>query len=72
MNFGRMVKAIRAWRGMEQRELAPLIGIERSTLSRIETGLVLPGSDLEERIKKALRWEEALEEMALGVPERDS
>lgn len=72
MNFGRMLKAIRAWRGMEQRELATLIGIDRPTLSRVETGLVLPGSDLEERIKKALRWEEALEEMALGVPERDS
>jgi len=59
-----MLKAIRAWRELEQRELADLVGVARPLLSRIETGVVLPGPDLEKRIKEALGWDEALREMA--------
>lgn len=62
--FGIALKTIRTWRGMFQQELADLVGIPTSLLSRIETGVVLPTASTEELIRKTLRWEEALEELA--------
>lgn len=61
--FGAKLKAIRAWREISQQDLAEIVGIPAPLISRIETGLILPNADLEERIREALDWQEALLEM---------
>lgn len=49
---------------MSQAELAEKTGVRRQqTFSEIENGKVLPTSELAERIKQALDWDEALKEM---------
>ncbi|GAH71808.1 unnamed protein product [marine sediment metagenome] len=63
MRFGAKLKAIRAWREMSQHDLADRVGVPAPLISRIETGLILPNADLEERITEALDWQEALLEM---------
>lgn len=44
----------RLLRGWSQREFAERLGIDRTTLSRLETGFVKPGPDLCRRIAEAL------------------
>lgn len=64
MGFGTLMRSIRAWRGISQVELAAKAGILRQqTISEIENGKVLPTPELAERIKVALDWDEALQEM---------
>lgn len=64
MGFGALMRSVRAWRGISQTELAKKVGISQHIISRIETEVVLPASGLAERIKQALDWDKALEEMA--------
>lgn len=65
MGFGALMRSIRAWRGMSQLELAEKTGIHRQqSISEIENGKMLPTPELAERIKQALDWDKALEQMA--------
>jgi len=52
---------------MSQIELAEKIGLHRQqTISEIENEKVLPTPELAERIKQALDWDKALEQMAIA------
>jgi len=62
-NFGARLRAIRAWRGLSQKELAESVGTYSPVLSRIEAEIVLPTEELAAAIKRALKWNEALEEI---------
>lgn len=65
--FGALMRSIRAWRGISQVELAKKTGLHRQqTISEIENEKVLPTPELAERIKQALDWDEALEQMAVA------
>jgi len=50
-----MLRIMRLIRGWSQSEFAARLGIDRTTLSRVETGFVKPGPELRRRIAEALR-----------------
>lgn len=54
MKFGMKLRYLRKSRGMRQLDLAPLIGIERCSLSNYETGVSLPGIFRLQKIANAL------------------
>lgn len=49
------IKELRKARGLSQEELACIIGTERSTISKWETGEAKPRTDLLVKLAKALR-----------------
>ena len=49
-----LIRIMRLIRGWSQAEFAERLGIDRTTLSRVETGFVMPGPDLRRRITEAL------------------
>ncbi len=51
---GRGWKAFRHYRGLTQKELAELVGIEHYTILNIEKGLVVPSPDLERKLRAVL------------------
>ena len=46
MQFGEKVRTLRQQAGLTQPELAERLNIEQSWLSKVETGKVVPGSEL--------------------------
>lgn len=62
MDFGRTVQVMRAVRGMTQRELADAAGVNRIVVWQIESGRMLPGSEIETAVKEALHWPENADE----------
>lgn len=48
----RMARTIQGW---TQAQLAEKLNIDRTTLSRVETGFVIPGPELRKRIADVLR-----------------
>jgi transcriptional regulator with XRE-family HTH domain len=49
-----LIRIMRLIRGWSQSEFAKRLGIDRTTLSRVQTGFVKPGPDLRRRITEAL------------------
>ena len=49
-----MIRRARNIQGWTQAQLAEKLGIDRTTLSRVETGFVQPGSELRKRIVEVL------------------
>ena len=62
-----MIRIMRLIRGWSQAEFAARLGIDRTTLSRVETGFVIPGPDLRRRIIEALKMPE---EVLFGEADR--
>lgn len=56
MNFGNKLKVMRALRGLSQERLAKLVDTRRVNIIQIEAGELIPGPDLESRIREALDW----------------
>ena len=54
IRIGRRIRAIRALRGMQQKELADITGISTQTLSRLEQGKTDFQFSTIEKIEKAL------------------
>ncbi|MBE3126340.1 MAG: helix-turn-helix transcriptional regulator [Acidobacteria bacterium] len=50
------IRKIRLIRGWTQAEFAARLGIDRTTLSRVETSFVEAGPELQQRIAAALDW----------------
>ena len=55
ISFGRRVKTLRVYRGLNQEELAKLCGLHRTAISRIESGEVSVRIDSIFKIAKALK-----------------
>ena len=53
-NFGKQVKKLREAKGLNQEQLAELVGLEYQTISRIETGFYFTSYENLEKIAKAL------------------
>ncbi len=70
MDFSRAVQVMRTVRAMTQNDLAAAAGINRSIIWQIESGLVIPGPELEQTIKAALRWPARADE-AFAILEGD-
>ena len=66
MQFGQLVRTMRTARGMSQQDLAQVVRVDNSILSRIETGLVIPTEPLAAAIRAALAWGPA-EDQALAI-----
>ncbi len=49
------LKKLRELRGLTQQQLADAIEAHRTTIARLETGVLRPGVDLLEALAKALR-----------------
>ena len=75
MQFGDKVRVLRAHHDMTQEALAVRAGIDRTTLSRIEAGIVRPEAPLEQAIREALGWDDevgrALEELAEAAARKE-
>jgi transcriptional regulator with XRE-family HTH domain len=56
MNFGVKLRMLRALRNVNQVDLATQVKVHPSLIAKIETEVVMPGPDLEARIKEALGW----------------
>ena len=55
------MRALRTMNNLSQAELAGRIGLTQAMVSRLETGLILPGPEYEAKIRAALRWDEEAE-----------
>ena len=53
MNFGEKVRQLRAERNLTQPQLAQLVGIEQSYLSKLENDKSIPSADIFQAILKA-------------------
>ena len=60
---GRQIRRLRSIREMSLVDLQEKTGINYSWLSRIETGKVIPTADELARIREALAWTPALDEL---------
>lgn len=68
-NVGGFIKQERERRGLSQEQLARILHIDRSTISRIETGTQLAAHDLLEKIVDALRSPQLrLELFGVAIP----
>ena len=70
MDFGHNLRTLRVARGLTQGELADVAMTSNVFISHIETGKMLPGIDLEKRLRKALNWTE-LEDEAFAILGRE-
>ena len=59
-NIGKELRLARLNAGLTQLEVAHLAGVDVAILSRIETGHVLPGPNMEQVLKQVTGWTEAL------------
>jgi len=66
MDFAQNLKTMRAVRGLSQTELAEMAMTSRVFISHLETGKMLPSSDLKKRLREALNWTE-LEDEAFAI-----
>lgn len=64
MNFSEKLKTFRLKEGYTQAELASLIGTDRSSISKYESGLVVP--DMYKAVKLARIMRTTCEELANG------
>lgn len=64
MNFSEKLKTFRSKEGYTQAELASLIGTDRSSISKYESGLVVP--DMYKAVKLARIMRTTCEELANG------
>lgn len=64
MNFSEKLKTFRLKEGYTQAELARLIGTDRSSISKYESGLVVP--DMYKAVKLARIMRTTCEELANG------
>jgi transcriptional regulator with XRE-family HTH domain len=65
--IGTLVREIRRSAGLTQAELAAKVGTTQAAISKIETGRVLPGLELLERVARAVGRPITI---TLGAPER--
>lgn len=78
MEYADRLRMMRARMNMSQRELSDETQVERSILSRLETGDILPSPDMDRRIRAALGWtpqvDAALDALAeaLGLCEQEA
>jgi len=56
VTLGKQIRVIRTLRGINQGELAKLVGIRQPTLSEYETDKSLPSKKTLQKIKAALSW----------------
>src|SRR5262249_50864451 len=52
--FGNVIRQLRKNRGLRQVDLAGLVFVDHTIISRVETGAMLPGADLRLRLMRAL------------------
>ena len=71
MNFAQKLRTMRAARGLSQEQLAEAALTSASFVSHMETGKLLPSSDLAIRLRKALDWTE-LEDKAFEILGREA
>ena len=70
MDFAQNLRTMRATRNLTQAELADMAMTSRVFISHLESGKLLPGPDLEKRLRKALNWTE-LEDEAFEILGRE-
>ena len=66
-DFGKKIKALREWRGLTQKQLANILGIETRSISRYEETDALPRVDT--AVKIAHYFGYSVEEMVKGERE---
>ena len=59
-SFGEFIEKLRKGKNLSQRKLADLAGVTNSTISRIESDLVVPDLETIEKLSSALKIEKAL------------
>jgi len=69
LSFAAKLRLLRAMRGVSQQELADKVQMPIYAMSNLESGKLLPGPNLEARIKAALGWPENADE-AFAILER--
>lgn len=71
LDFGARLRMLRAGAALSQRELAAMVDLSASEISKLENGVYRPGTDIERRLREALNWtaevDEALDRI---VPEQ--
>lgn len=65
MKFSQALQLMRALRGMTQKGLAEMLGVNQSTIWQIERGFT-PPAEIEAQIRAALNWGER-EDAALAM-----
>jgi transcriptional regulator with XRE-family HTH domain len=76
MDFGTGLRVVRAVRGMSQRQVREITGIDPRYLSEIETGKIFANPEWDARIRAALGWTPAVDAalealvVALGLGEQ--
>jgi len=56
MDYAVRLRMMRARCNMTQRELSARTGVERSIISRLETGEIMPSPDMDANIRATLGW----------------
>ncbi len=62
MDFGARLRMLRVGAGLSQRELAAMVDLSASEISKLENGVYRPGIDIERRIRQALNWTPEVDE----------
>lgn len=63
ITLGKQLKIVREARGFSQWDLAVRTGLDRSRLSLIENGYIVPTSEQLAKIREALSWTPELDEL---------